>query len=131
MRARAENGKAAMTVFERAERGEAALKELVAKVEANIEVALGILLTKRRVNVGEVVGSWAKTRGNSAKRELSKTEFKDEVERLGLTVKGQPATRKQLGALFDTVDKDGSGCVRLTRSNHCPIPCTRSYVRYC
>ena len=70
-------------------------------------------------------------RGNSAKRELSKTEFKDEVERLGLTVKGQPATRKQLGALFDTVDKDGSGCVRLTRSSHCPIPCTGSYVRYC
>ena len=51
LRARAANGKAAIGVFERAERQEAALGELVAQVEGSIEVALGILLTKRRINV--------------------------------------------------------------------------------
>ena len=55
------------------------------------------------------VSSWTKSRGTAGKRELSRSEFKDEVERMGLTAKGKPATRKQIGALFDTVDEDRSG----------------------
>ena len=85
----------------------------------------GIVVAKRKIKVGEVVGSWCKSRGgnmsargaSSARgargehelQRLTRKEFKDEVGRLDVKLAGKPATRKALGALFDSVDTDKSG----------------------
>ena len=106
LRARAEAGKAAIATSERMDEKGKELQKLADSIELNLEVQLGQLLQKRRVNIGEIVGTWCKSRGNSAKREVSRDEFKDEMERMGLQAQGKPATRKQIGALFDSVDDD-------------------------
>jgi len=103
----------AINAAERADRIAAELQAQVEKIDGSVEVQLGVLLSKRRVNVGEIVGTWAKSRSRGGKRELSRAEFKDEIERLGLTVKGVAVSRKQLGALFDCVDTDRSATLDL------------------
>lgn len=113
LNARAAAGRMAIAAAERAERVAGDLETHIQGLDGSVEVQLGLLLAKRRVNVGEVVGTWAKTRGNNAKRELSKQEFKDEVERLGLRINGSAVTRKQLSSLFDSVDSDQSGYLDL------------------
>ena len=57
MRARADMGRAALATNERVEVKEKDLQALVDSVETSLEVQLGLLLQKRRVNVGEVVGT--------------------------------------------------------------------------
>ena len=113
LKMRADAGRAALAVQESTDKREAEFKNFAASVEASIEVQLGDLLTKRRINVGEVVGTWTRSRGNNAKRELSKVEFKDAIERLGLQVQGRAVSRAELGALFDSVDDDRSGWLNL------------------
>ena len=46
-------------------------------------------------------------------RELKKSEFKDEVLKLGLTIDQQPATPAVVGKLFDEIDTDRSGYLDL------------------
>ena len=51
-------------------------------------------------------------------RELAKCEWKDEISALGLVINDgigstRPATRKELGALFDEIDEDKSGWLDL------------------
>ena len=57
MRARADMGRAALATNERVEAKEKDMQALVESVETSLEVQLGLLLQKRRVNVGEVVGT--------------------------------------------------------------------------
>ena len=104
LRARAAAGKLAIEATKKAEQQQAELDALIVDIEGRIAVQVGLMLTSRKIRVGEVVGSWTKTKGNSAKRELSKAEFKDEVFKLGVSVNGELVTRKSLGELFDTVD---------------------------
>ena len=116
LRKRAQDGRDAITAAEKAEAVAADLVAKKAALDNSIEVQLGSVLTKRRVNVGEIVGTWAKSKAPSGKRELSKKDFKDEVERLGLVTGGHPVTRKQLGALFESVDDDNSGFLDLNEA---------------
>jgi hypothetical protein len=79
LRSRADAGQSAITATESATREEAELQALLADIDGRLGVQLGTLFVSRRIRVGEIVGSWCKTKGNAAKRELSRNEFKDEV----------------------------------------------------
>lgn len=55
------------------------LKALIHDIDGRLGVQLGIVLLARKIRVGEIVGRWCKTKGNAAKRELTRDEFKEEV----------------------------------------------------
>ena len=86
-----------------------------------VDLQLGDLLVKRGISVGEMVGSWPKARTRETKshaHELAKSEWKDEIIALGLELKDRsgkvrPASRKELGKLFDDIDLDKSGWLNL------------------
>lgn len=109
LRARAVAGKVALEASRKAESQEAELRALLSDIEGRVGVQLGIVLVARKIRVGEVVGTWCKTKGNAARRELTREEFKDEVYRLDVRVHGEAVGRKVLGELFDTVDSDKNG----------------------
>ena len=161
LRERAAAGTQALGATRKVEASEAELRALTDKLEGSLEVQLGIIIEKRKIRLGEVVGTWCRSRGQDAQSPrdgrsprtagysmgrrsprrsprspgrsprrssggsgggssssssllcLSRTEFKDAVQRLDIKVHGQPATRKALGALFDTVDTDKSGWLDL------------------
>lgn len=113
-RTRAAAGKMALEAQARAEQCAAELTALIAAFDASVEVQIGHLVQRRKIKVGEVVGTWTKSKGNGAKRELSRAEFKHEVSALGLARRdGSPITPKELGAIFDGVDADRSGFLDL------------------
>ena len=85
LRARAAAGQMALSATAKAEAQQAELDELLKDIDGRLEVQVGLVFVSRRIKVGEVVGTWCKTKGNSAKRELSKAEFKDEVRTLSST----------------------------------------------
>ena len=111
LRARVMVAKSVTLAAERVDKLTTELAELSQVIEARIDVQLGRLITSRGINIGEVVGSWPKMRNADKKhaRELSRSDFKTEVSKLGLMQHGQPATSKALGQLFDSVDLNRNG----------------------
>lgn len=112
LRLRSDVANTAVVAYRRAEHCEGQLRDLTRDLNAQLELQLGALIAKRRIKIGEVVGTWPKTRGKRQAahvNEISRQEFKDEVAALGLMQHGQPVTRAAIGKLFDSVDKDGSG----------------------
>ena len=111
------------------------LRALLSDIEGRVGVQLGIVLVARKIRVGEVVGTWCKTKGNAARRELTREEFKDEVYRLDVRVHGEAVGRKVLGELFDTVDSDkvrghsqaGARGVPTLYQLHTHTPCALPY----
>ena len=128
LRARAAAGKAALAATAKADGLQTELDALLKDIDGRLPVQVGLVFVSRRIRVGEVVGSWCKTKGNSAKRELSKAEFKDEVFKLGVKVERELVTRKALGDLFDryyyvhaALDSNVQAVAR-TRHARTPLP---------
>ena len=131
LRARASAGKAAAAAAQRADACADELRDIREAIDKRVDVQLGMVITKRGIRIGEVIGSWTKSRGNAAKRELSRSEFKDEVERLGITQNGRPASRKVIGLLFDSVDTDKSGWLDLEEVCACACACACAHPCAC
>ena len=72
LRARATAGRTALGASQKATVQEGELNELLADINGRLGVALGTVLVKRKIRVGEVVGTWCKSKGNAAKRARSK-----------------------------------------------------------
>ena len=92
------------------------LQQLKDMIEGTIHVQLGALLVRRGIKIGEILGTWIGPRGKheqSHTRELKKSEFKDEVTRLGLKIKDTLVDPKVIGQLFDEIDTDKSGYLDL------------------
>ena len=112
LRSRVRSAKSAAGAVRQISKLEAQLEELRDLIEGSVQVQLGMLLVKRGINVGEVVGAWVGPRGKhemAHTRELKKSEFVAEIQRLGLTQHRQPVTAAVLGRVFDDIDKDHSG----------------------
>jgi hypothetical protein len=74
--------------------------ELKGEMSQKVDVQLGILLDKRRIKIGQVVGTWACIRIG----ELRKDEFRLQVQILGLDA--PPAA---IDAFFDSIDANRNG----------------------
>jgi hypothetical protein len=92
-----------------AERLEGEAEEFAASLEGRVDVRLGYLLAMRKVKPALVVTLWAKSRGEHA-GELSKKEFREKVQELGLKDTGpNPTSGAEIDEIFDTFDEDGGG----------------------
>mmetsp|Transcript_50785 Transcript_50785/g.101067 ORF Transcript_50785/g.101067 Transcript_50785/m.101067 type:complete len:613 (-) Transcript_50785:240-2078(-) len=88
---------------------EAELNEFTARMHARADVRLGALLSRRKIRAGAVVTNWARGKGEHA-GELSKKEFREAVQALGMKETGPtPTTAADIDAVFDTFDEDGGG----------------------
>ena len=73
------------------------------------DIRLGALLFRRRIKPGAVVTTWAKSKGVHA-GELSRKEFREEVQNLGLAATVPNATSPvDIDNVFATFDEDGGG----------------------
>lgn len=114
LRAKIRAAKAASHALRQIEKLELEIEELKRLIDGTLHVQLGALLVKRGINVAEVVGSWIGPRGKEGHgRELKKSEFIDQMQRLGLTLNKEPVTSSQFSKLFDEVDDDLSGYLDL------------------
>lgn len=109
LRRRAETADEAANAVANADRLERELNVLTEDLNRRADVRLGALLFKRRIKPGAVVTKWAKSKGAHA-GELSKAEFREEVQLLGLKATGPyPTTGADIDAVFDSFDEDGGG----------------------
>ena len=121
LRARVSAANEAIACADKAISCEQALQVYKKDLGGRLDLQLGELLVRRGIKVGEIIGTWPKTRGRDNmkhNRELAKAEWKDEISALGLVVGDEfgstrPASRKELGALFDEIDQDKSGWLDL------------------
>jgi len=93
----------ATTLTEQLESEFEALRESQA---ASAEIRLGELLAKRCIKPGTVVTKWSTSRGEHA-GELSKTEFREAVKKLGLANSG--VSEADIDNVFDKFDEDHGG----------------------
>ena len=63
------------------------VEELKAALNATVEVRLGKLLNTRKVKVGDVVGTWATSRGKHS-NEISRGDFRQQMLVFGFEVRG-------------------------------------------
>jgi len=108
---RAAMARRAIETEQRAQASKEELKALQAGTETELDAKLGALLHKRRVMVGDIVGVWAKSKGNEHRGQLAKAEFRHEVLKLGLD-----ATPQEVDGLFDSLDVDRSGWLDLNEA---------------
>ena len=94
LQARIDSANQAVVVAQKADQTQEELQAYKAQIESQIDLQLGDLLVRRGIKVGEIVGTWPKARGREQeahKRELSRSEFKDAVQALGLEITGPPS----------------------------------------
>lgn len=116
LRGRVRAAKDLEKAFRQIEQRETELGQLREMIEGTPQVQLGALLVRRGINVGEIVGSWVGARGKHEQahtRELKRSEFKDEIIKMGLTISRKPVESKVVGSLFDEIDADKSGYLDL------------------
>ena len=104
LRQRAQVADAAATATEQAEQAEQAVQEMTRKNLDDAAIQLGMILFKRGIKPGAVVTTWSTSRGEHA-GELSKKEFREAVQALGLS----RLSGKEIDAVFDTFDGDAGG----------------------
>ena len=113
LRVRALSAQEAAAAVAQAEALEAELEGLRSELAGTLDVQLGLVMAKKKINVGDMVGAWAVSRRN----ELTRHEFRENV-RLLLPVRagnspggqrGDQYTNAELDVLFDKIDDDKSG----------------------
>jgi len=115
LRDRAAAAQEAASAVAQAEQLEKELRELKAGLESTLDVQLGLILVRRKIKVGELVGTW--TKSHVVQRELSKKEFREHVRMLlPPTVNGASSPRMLIDSLFDAIDTDGSGYLDLSEA---------------
>ena len=89
LRAKVAAAREAVACADRADLCGEELSSMREQFARQIDLALGALLLKRHIQIGEIVRLWPKPRGKSHERhkaEVSKAEFQDEVTMLNLQV---------------------------------------------
>ena len=109
LRQQAKLAEEATAITAQAEALEEELKEMKEHFGSRADIRLGALLFRRRIKPGAVVTTWAKSKGVHA-GELSRKEFREEVQNLGLAATGPNATSPvDIDNVFATFDEDGGG----------------------
>ena len=94
IRTRATHAREAIACANRADRCEAQLLALKQDYASRLDLQLGLLLVQRGITLAHIAANWPKPRGTHNKdhvHDVSKEEFKDEVQALGLQVAVFPA----------------------------------------
>ena len=105
LRARAQLAKDAATAVNEAERLEEAHLAFMDGLAKRVDLALGSLLTKRRIRPGEMVAMWSQSRGDHA-GQLARRDFRTFCFSLGVD---EGTTAREIDEVFDQYDDDKSG----------------------
>ena len=101
LRRRAEAALSANAAIKAAEKCEAELERVKERINCEMEAQLGLVMARRRIKVGDMVGTYAKTT-----RGLSKQDYREMVNNL---LSKQVVPVEDIDASFDAIDDDHSG----------------------
>ena len=117
LRERAAAAQEASKAVAEAEQLEEELEVLKKALDGTLEVQLGLVLHRKKIRVGEVVGTWAVTKRN----ELTRQEFRDNVRTLLPPQPGSPRglyAAPEIDALFEKIDDDKNGTIDFNEARY-------------